>query len=608
MTYSISLPRGFSIAFLASIYILGFIITPYWILHESTIDIILHLVLTIGVGLVWLLLSTNSLQIEFSLKDGGLFLLLFVGVIALNYRPLNSVIPFRGDETHHIELTLNLMNRILPLEGLAIILLLIIFMISGIKKQRWMIFIGILIVSCVIFYFLGENSFEDATKSPSFFLRYPFINYWFFAILPKLTSFITSPYHEALYRIIPILSMIGITWIYQKKLGIPNLASNIAWGFAVATIPLVFYYSSILYIEPPAVFLMTVVCLDINNLLYKSSKDISQTPSWYALILIGFIKETTIPFLLCFIAVRVIVQLQIWSKKTFKEKSERSWLHLLAGELGIIFILLAPALLYLYFRATLTSTRSFTPQISNLFDSTNYYFIVLSFIQQFGPFLFFFMAGCILLIAKREFTAVLCYTSLILVILAFHMMDYEVYAGYSRFNLFVLPPILAGSARFIIWATKQKQYIGSLLAFVAIVSNFLLSPVNLDGVKAPYWGSYRIDESEHYYPYQDALVWLKNNHAEKRMLFTGLDFYYPFEFYWNKLDWKPKRDGTRSEDNINDETIAISRVLEKAESERYSIVVYRVIGSNFVLPEETGEFRTQVIKNSAHTLIIFYKP
>jgi len=607
MTHSISLPKRFTIALLSSIYILGFIITPYWILPKSATGTIFHLVLTVSVGLVWLLLSTNSLQIEFSLKDIWLFLFLLVAIIALNYRPLNSVLPFRGDEVLHVERTLELVNRIPFLQSLAILILFIVFIISGIKKQRWTVFIGILLVACVIFYFLGRDLFEDMAKYPLFFLRYPFINYWFFAVLPKLTSFVTPPYHEALYRIIPVLSMIGTAWIFQKKLGISNLTSKIAWGLAVATIPLIFYYSSILYIEPPAVFLMTIACLDIKNLLHKSSKDISQTPSWYALILIGFIKETAIPFLLCFIAVRIIVQLQTWLQRTSKEKSEKPLSNLLAGELGIIFSLLAPAVLYMYFRITLTSTRSFAPHISNLFDLTIYPFIIRSFIEQFGPFLFFFIGGCILLAMNREFTSLFCYLSLILIILAFHIVDDKAYVGYSRFNLFVLPPILAGSMRFVTWAAKQKQYIGSILVLIAIGSNLLLSPIHLDGVKVPHWGNHLTDTSEHYYPYQDALVWLKSNYAEKRMLFTGLDFYYPFQFYWNKLDWKPKRDGMISE-AINDETLAITRILEKAESERYGIVVYRVIGSNFVLPQETGEFHTQVIKNSAHTLIIFYKP
>jgi hypothetical protein len=352
---------------------------------------------------------------------------------------------------------------------------------------------------------------------------------------------------------------------------------------------------------------MTVACLDVYSLLHKSSNEIPQTPSWYALILIGFIKETAIPFLLCFIAIRIVVQLLIWLGKTPEEKLQRPLLNLLVGELGIGFVVLAPVFLYTFFRVTLTSTRTFTPRVSNLFDLTNYRFVMVSFFEQFGSFLFFFIAGCVLLVRDKAFETVVGYVVLILAVLAFHMMDYNVYAGYSRFNLFVLPPILAGSSRLITWVTKQRLYFGIMLVFTGIVMNLVLSPVHLDGVKTPYWGSFRIDDSEHYYPYQDALVWLKNNQAKKRMLFTGLDFYYPFQFYWNKLDWKPRKDGIPSE-TIEDETVAVTSALEKAERERYSVVIYRVIDENLVLPQDTGAFRVQVIKNSAHSLIIFYKP
>lgn len=607
MTYSIRLPRGFIIAFLASIYILGFILTPYWILHRSMVEVIFYLALTLGIGLIWLLLSANSLQIEFSSKDITLLLLLLIGTAILNYRALNSVLPFRGDEVLHVERTLELVNRLPILPSLAIIILFIAFILSGFKKQNWAIFIGIFMVIGIVFYFLGENLFEDMEKYPLFFLRYPFLNYWFFAIVPKLASPMSSPYHEALYRIIPLLSMVGTAWVVQKKSDLSGLPGTIALGIAVVTIPIVFYYSSILYLEPPMVFLMTVACLDINNLLRKDSQEISQIPGWYALLLIGFVKETAIPFLLCFIVIRTIVQLRTWSKGTSQEKLEKTLIRLLAGELGIIFSVLAPAFLYVYFRATLTTTRNYAPQISNLFDLSIYPLVIQSFMEQFGLFFFLFVGGCILLLRNRGFTSLLYYISIIIVILAFHITDNKAYVGYSRFNLFVLPPILAGSIGFVNWVSKQKRYIAGLLVVIVIGINLLLSPIHLDGVKKAYWGNYLIDTAEHYYPYQDALVWLKDNHPKERMLFTGLDFYYPFQFYWKKLDWKPRKNGMLSE-GIPDETRAISSILEKAETDNYHVVVYRVIGKNLVLPKETGEFRVQVMKNSTHTLLIFYKP
>lgn len=533
-----------------------------------------------------------------------LLLLLSAAIIVLNYRALNSVIPFRGDETLHIERTLELVRRMPFIETLVIVILFILFVLSGIKKQKLLPLIGLLITACVISFFLGRNSFEDIEQTPAFFLRYPFINYWFYAILPKLVSRISSPYHEALYRIIPILSMIGTAWVFQKKSDISNFLNAIAWGFAVATIPLIIYYSSILYIEPPAVLLMTIVCLDINNLLHKDGQDILHTPSWYALILIGFIKETTVPFLLCFVAIRLIVQLQSWSKRSIKDKTLVS---LLAREIGITFSVLLPAFFYLYFRATIIPTRRFSPQILNLFDPTIYPLIIQSFVDQFGLFLFFFIGGCILLLRNQECDSLVCYLAMIVSTLAFHILDSKEYIGYSRFNLLILPPILAGSIKFVKWATKEKQSLGVILVFAAIGINLLLSPINLDGVKEPYWGNYINDTSEHYYPYQDALLWLKNSQTNQRILFTGLDFYYPFQFYWNKLAWKPKRASIVSED-IGSEQLTISSILKTAESENYDIVVYRVLGKDLVLPQETNGFHANVIKNSAHSLIIFYRP
>jgi hypothetical protein len=284
-----------------------------------------------------------------------------------------------------------------------------------------------------------------------------------------------------------------------------------------------------------------------------------------------------------------------------------NWATLLRGEAAILFSVLAPAFLYLYFRVSLTSTRSFTAHPDNLFDLTIYPSILLSFLDQFGPFLLFFIAGCFLLVHDKEFTSVLAYLAIIFTILLFHALDAKAHIGYSRFNLFILPPILAGSLRFGTWAAEQKTRFASIFALLAIASNLLLSPVNLDGVKAPYWGDRRGDTSEHYYPYQDALLWLRDNYPQKRVLFTGLDFYYPFEFYWNKLDWKPRRDGIPSEPTSS-EAVEIANLLRKAEAERYSVVVYRVLNEDLAIPPETGPWRLKVIRNSAHSLLVFYEP
>ena len=594
-------------ALLASIYILGFIISPYWLVLHSTTERAALLGLLIGAGILWIYLSTSSLEFHFNPRDyltGGLILL---GIILLNYRALNSVIPFRGDEGFHIDRTLVVLTKVSLGWILGEIVLFILFIYSAIKSPKWAVFIGIIILASAVWFFLQKNPFVEELKDPIFFLRYPFINYWLFILAPKLASLVSSPYHEFLYRIIPVLSMGAIAWSVQRHVAIRETPLKIALIFSIATIPVVFYYSSILYIEPPAILLMTIVCLDIKNLTYENSREITKNPNWYALILIGFVKETTIPFLFCFLACREIIQLRKWFVTEQANSPRKSLALFLTQELGIIFSVLAPAFLYLYFRTSFTGiSRSYVPHILNLVNPSLYPIIIRALMEQFGPFLLFFICGCILLTIRREFSILFCQVALVAATLVFYIMDNTVLIGYSRFNLFILPPILAVAGIFIEWLFLQKRVVGMILIFSTLLINLLISPVHLDGVKQPYWGNYLTDTSEHYYPYQDALLWLKNKNIDGRILFTGVDYTYSFKFYWNKLDWHIKREGIATENNEN-ESVAVSRILDKAERENFDYVVYRVLGQNFVQPQDTGKFRVKIIKNSAHTLIIYYQ-
>ncbi|HSG45755.1 MAG TPA: hypothetical protein VLA72_21640 [Anaerolineales bacterium] len=603
MPRKITLSRSFMVALSTVIFILGFIITPYWLTPQSITKSSLFLSLTIAIGIAWVYLSINSLEIQFNSKGifgGGLIIL---GVIALNYRPLNSVIPFKGDEGFHIDRTLGLINTI-PIVWISGVILLLLFLLYiAIHKSRLAIFIGILAITGLILLLLNRNPFGELINHPLFFLRYPFINYWLFALVPKLVSLFASPYQEILFRIVPILSMSFLVLGFQKRTLNSDVLLSTALALSAATIPIVFYYSSILYIEPLVILLMTIICLDIKNLTNQNGTELLKNSNWYALVLIGFIKETAIPFLICFLACRWIIQLQ---KRFEIEHAWKSLASFLVVELKIIFSVLAPVFLYLYFRNDLTSTRNYFPHLPNLFDPTLYTFIWRSLAEQFGLYILFFLAGCILLIIKREYLLLLCYLSIIVITLAFFIMDDKAFIGYSRFNLYILPPILAVTSFFIDWVFLQKRTIGILLIISALFVNLLISPVNFDGTKKAYWGNYMIDTSEHYYPYQDAFIWLMNNYKNERVLFTGLDFQYSFQFYWNKLGWKPRRDGLKTE-NSSDESTAVSKILDKADREGFDFVVYRVLEENFIQSQEIGKFQSITIKNSAHTLIIYFK-
>jgi hypothetical protein len=219
-----------------------------------------------------------------------------VGLAVFTINSLNYNIPWRGDEDSHIQKTLDLL-KIISLNWVLLYLIFLILFFYKITKKPWGLWrtIAVLLAGIIPFFFIGPALLKNGVN---FLLRYPFINYWFYAIVPMTVRLIQSPYYEILFRMVPFLSTAIIVWIFQTKLNC-SWMMKIVWGISCALIPIILYYSSILYLELPAVVLMLVVCLRIKGLLLKDFDSIRHDLGWYALILIGFVKETAITFLFC---------------------------------------------------------------------------------------------------------------------------------------------------------------------------------------------------------------------------------------------------------------------------------------------------------------------
>ena len=123
-------------AFFAFIYILSFLITPYWLLPQSTTKMVFFLGLIIVIGIVWIYVSTNFLEIQFNFRNLLVGCMIVLGIIVLNYRPLNSVIPFKGDEGFHIDRTLVLVTSIPLTWSIGVLLFFVLLMVSAIKKTE----------------------------------------------------------------------------------------------------------------------------------------------------------------------------------------------------------------------------------------------------------------------------------------------------------------------------------------------------------------------------------------------------------------------------------------------------------------------------------------
>jgi len=192
----------------------------------------------------------------------------------------------------------------------------------------------------------------------------------------------------------------------------------------------------------------------------------------------------------------------------------------------------------------------------------------------------------------------------------FHALDVKAFTGYSRFNLFVVPPILAGSGALIKQFARHRMA-ASVAAGATIVAHLYMTPVNLDGSKRPFWGNYFTDTSEHYYPYREALQWLKTSHSKDRVMLTGMYYPYSFSFSFKQLKWEPDSvvSSIRPEEMEGlSESERVSQKLEEADNDNRTVVLYQVLGRDLPHEIRTGRYKeAKVFRNQAHALIAYVR-
>lgn len=601
-SWAVAIPKRVVVALLAAFYLIAFVLSPYWKLIQPDLLAVVIVVVIIGLGAVWSYQSAGNTRITFEAKSCITLAALFLGMLILNFRALTSVIAWRGDESGHIEVTRELVKAVPVQFGLLMPLLLLGLVVAIARKSRWMLLGSAVLEIVLLFLFFQTRYFQGLDLS-----LWPYVNYWFFAIAPFLSTFAWGMNHEFLYRIVPLLSATALAWILTRHVLQPDVPSKLLWGFAVATIPIVFYYSSILYIELPAVCLMTIVCFRAESLLRDDFNKIKQTGAWYALVLLGFVKETATVFLLCFLLFRVALTLQRLVKE-HRAQLPRPIMAQLGQECALAFSVLYPIVLYLLLRAYEQLPRNFTPDLLRLIDPVTYRIMAQSFWEQFAVFVLLFLGGLGVLAWKRNYLGA---TFLLVVVLAVFLVfgiDSEgAFLGYSRFNLLALPPVLAGSAVLVDLMAQSRRTAIAVMSCSAIALNLIMSPVHLDGTKVPLWGIYAKDTAEHYYPYDEALLYLKQNYPKTRILFSGMYYRYPLGFYFKKYHWFPKYGVlfvVREE--LDNESLALSGVLSQAKQDGFGLVLWQVKGQN--IPQASANADSclaHVFRNQAHTVILF---
>ncbi len=580
--------KYFVFVFLFSVFILAYVFTPYWMLPTTDYKKSALLIFSICTGVLWSFWGSNQPEIHVKNCSYTALILLTVFIGIINLKTMTSAIPWKGDEDFHIftvQLLIPIIRKRFPL-----LVLLLLFIYSGWRKSKWAVVIGCILLSSIILF----NWFSDFYYPP--ILRYPYISRYFQVVLPLIFQPFGGDYYEFSYRIIPFVSSVAISWLVVNATAL-NTLSKLLIGLSVATIPVGYYYSSILYLEMPAAVLMLIVCLDIDKLLNDNFDIIGRNLSWYALIIIGFIKETAIIFIFVFIACRLINQIILF----FRNNKRTDLNSILKNEIKIVYTVALPLIFYMYYRMAYSGYRSFSPDFSNLFTLEAYTAYARSFAEQFSLFTVLFIGGCIVYIYEKKYGYVSFLIFSILATMSFHIVDNIVYAGYSRFSLFLMPQILAGAVNCINYLIKLEKIRILFIVLPLLTVNLLLSPVNYDGTKKPFWGNYLCDTSEHYYPYPDVLNWLKKKHYSDIIIFSGMDYPYYLKFYFNKINWFPEYCKIDAK-----ELAAFQKISEQASAEKKFVVVFHESGNNssFLKEQDMFLFEKRFV-NQAHAISVY---
>jgi hypothetical protein len=610
---------------LASVWIISYIYSPYWLVFGGSVAIVAAFSVLLLASGVWAYASASHISWG-KIPLPVLPLSILTGLIyVINFRPLSVDIPWRGDEDVHILYVMNLIEHLRrvgqtpnPLQSafvIAWVCLAVSFVVVLVRKQIrksphkvheniiLCVSGGIVVALPAFLLFYGNVARESRIDMLSLgqILRYPYVEKWMSAFF----SFVDYAGDIRLYRLVPFLSTILLAWylfvVIEKKLN--NTIVSVLASCAFVTIPLMYFFTSLLYLEMPVVLLMTYCIFNMRDLLFLDSKTFVQKPIWFALLLMSFLKETVFIFLILILAARFILQMR---KAVFD-------VRVIAAEVRLAILAMLPSVIYLFFRKYFSLVPPYGLHTDILLDWSNYVLVGKALVEQMGVLVFVAILGFLTVLKEKEKQIFLVLLFLFTGITVFFMMNQIEFLGYARWNLFVIPIVYYLAYRFFI---SVKTITVWVFLSLLIAVNVYLSPISTDGVRLPNWGSPSSDTAEYAYPYEEAIRYLQSKHTVSSMVFLGQYYpYYAVRFYETKYQFHPRIlehpfDTVRF--TADAERQYLSRYLTdciKPESETSTVdtIVYHSVNNIDLDMNETycGTFTIdRRIRNSANSLYI----
>lgn len=505
-------------AALLSLFALNYLTLPYWSLRgclASDIPVVAGCFAAFG----WSLHDRGGDQVVWrtKLSAGSLrmFAALLAGAVLLNAMPLYSGIPFKGDMQHHI-VTLQRFSRSCGA------LLVIAVLLGGLSLAyiqrgtvRWLVAIGGLAFVGGVFLVMGSpGEFGYLHRYPSLYL---FIHA-FISFPPVAQPGTGLLYQEGLFRLPAILAFVFSAWVTLASLS--HFSTGVRWlvGIAFLSLPIVHYYSTLMYIEPLMVALGLVAIMRFEGDFRDYMHNGQMGPGYVALLVLSFLKETSVVFCLSALGaalVQLVTRRVSWSSPRILRWTASVFL---------------PAMIFLFLRDS--DARPVAIEFHRLLDPGLLGVLVRSVFEQFATLVAAGLVSAVLVLRYRRFGLATFVGLVALGSFALQLLDGD-YVGYSRFNLPVVTALAALTGAAFESARVSNSGL-SLLAGAVVGFNLVLSPVDLlTGHRKPGWGDYVTLTSEFDTPYPELFRWLRDERVSD-VCVVGRSFGFIDHFYARK--------------------------------------------------------------------------
>ncbi len=602
---AISRPAAFAVCLL--IFNLAYIAAPYWLPPPFAWQRFGLLAGSVVVALIWAWAASDAITLKVRPAGLGWLVAALATVAALNVFSMTREVAWMGDEDHHLLTTVGLVKLVRAWPGsFAVMAGLLVAFGVGAVRLRSIAFVGAAFVALAAVEAMGAYRINAI---PANLTRYPYLLYWFMGgpvlAMQSLTNVLppfTRGWEEAVYRVVPLVSVALLALVVGLRVGRDRPLVRWLVMLAVATVPIVFYYSAIVYLELPAVLLMTIVCLDADALLTESAADIRARPSWLALVLIGFLKETTTPFLFVFVACRFV-------SRCGRSRSPDRLMATIDDEIRTALAVLLPLVVWLGYRQLYPGPRAIPFQWRNLIDVRLIAVFFGAWMRQFGPLLALAVSGIVLLLRQRRIPALVFAILVFGADAAIHFIDLPAFAGHARFSLFLVPPLVLLGEPVIAAVCRRPAALAPVLLVIISGINLWMSPVKLDGSIVPFWADRVAAAGEHSYPFREAVAWLRDNARGRRVVVGDFPHAYHFDVYepaGMHIDQSGASDPIPIVPDPQRDAFDLDATLAFAAENGYDIAIHRVNGSvEPAIPNLHGFTPTMLFQNKAHALVLY---